>query len=384
MDPYNSFEKPQRVPYLPPEILIRIVAETEEFCCCLIHMLTKGKLKCEGFQDWTTVIYTRGVPNGDGTFTRGSIEALPLHHRCVFGTFQSHSALPHNPSDSFSVELKGWHVTKRDLVFDFGLKDDVVGELVRLERQLRECPILTMSELIREPDYKYFFLDQGILDTIPITSDPNHPEGSGTVNSGAYTHRLRQNDSHLVCQKIRHLILRATPKTGDDFIVIGNALLNQIEHLSVDAYRILQSLYLNQELAMLGMLDLEWALLQNLDTLCLDLTSLEVVLDFEELRPKFVQMGQHLHLKTLILLGVPCLAKFNDLGEEAWVTKLEDQDYCIPDPDPAIFSSDYKPGMISVLKQCLRPGGQIHFIADLKPGEPYWPVSGDDITTFDH
>ncbi|KAF4969068.1 hypothetical protein FSARC_3630 [Fusarium sarcochroum] len=383
MDPYTSFSEPQRVPYLPPEILIRIVAESEEFCCCLINLLTKGELKCEGFQDRTTVIYTRGTRNGDGTFNRGSIETLPLHHRCIFGTFQSHSAIPHNPSDGFSVELKRWHVTKRDLVFDFGIKDNVVSDLVRLERQIREFPILTMSQLIRDQDYKYAFLGQNIFDTIPIASDQDHSQRSGTASSGAYTQRLRRNDPLLVCQKIRHLMLRATPKTGDDFVTIGNELLGQVGHLAVNSYEIVHSLYLNQQLAMLSMLDLEWSLLENLETLCLDLTPLEVVSDFVELRPKFVKMGQHLNLKTLILLGVPCLAKFNDLGEEAWVAKLEDQDYCVPELDPEISFDDYKPGLISVLKECLRPGGQVHFIADLEPGESYWPGSGDEITIID-
>ncbi|KAF5027619.1 hypothetical protein F66182_290 [Fusarium sp. NRRL 66182] len=379
MESGNASSDPAPIPYLPPELMIRIIAESEEERCCLINLLTRGLLKCEGLQDFTTVKYTRGTLKANGKFNRGSIESFLLQHQCVFGNVRgtvkddAHlAAIPHSHMDELSVELRRWHLIKRDIIFDFAIKENegVADEVIRL---LDSSPYTgALFDILLHSKDALGFLDQDLLNKLPFADSPD-PEGGP---------RLKPNDSLLEYQRIRHMMLRSTELGHDGFWAIATQLARRDQRFANYVDMIASMLNGMETYSIQTMLDLNWSRLTGLDTLCLDLRNWAPIDEFTILRAKFSEMGKHLNLKTLIVLGLPCRARFDDLGEEAWVAKLEDEDYCIPISD--LYNDGFKPFALSVLKHCLRPGGQIHFISALTPGASYWPDAGEqDIEALD-
>lgn len=117
----------QSKPFLPPELSLRIIEESEEDCICLVNHLSRGQLRCDGgFQNHTTVIYTRGEKQRDGSLSRGRLGALPMQHRCVAGVIRASDtpALQFDPLDGYSHELEISHLTKRTIVAELGLDED--------------------------------------------------------------------------------------------------------------------------------------------------------------------------------------------------------------------------------------------------------------------
>ncbi|KAM0245216.1 hypothetical protein ACHAP5_005614 [Fusarium lateritium] len=374
--------EPANTPYLPPEILVPIIASSEEKQVCLVNLLSKGSLKCEEQHSHTTVIYIRGELGQDGKYARGSIEALPLRHRCVYGTVRENDepALPFNQADDLSVELQRWHLTNRVVVMDVAREEDIRGEAQRTKEEYRAEPWLPdlhdVARLVASSTQaKLNFWDKRIFDTIPLA---NHDESGNIgleVDNGAYVNRLRPGDNHLACEKIRHLMIRPFfTSTDKGYDIIEDQLQGQLKNYFRELM-LLNALELNYYGAMDFMFRLDWHLLKNLEVLCLDVTSVDINQRYSKFETSFVEMGRHLNLKTLILLGASCVARYDDKGKEAWVAALEDD---------AHVEGDAGLSLISLLKETLRPGGQIHCIDYLGPNNlwaPYGYLEESDLNS---
>ncbi|KAM0193411.1 hypothetical protein ACHAPI_007727 [Fusarium lateritium] len=374
--------EPANIPYLPPEILVPIIAYSEEKQVCLVNLLSSGSLKCEEQHSFTTVIYTRGDLDQDGKYTRGSIEALPLRHRCVYRNVRENSepAIPLNQADDLSIELQRWNLTKRVIVMDVGREEDIRKEAHRTKEEYRSEPWLPdlhdVARLVASSTQaKLNFWDKRIFDTIPLV---NHTESGNIgleVDNGAYVNRLRPEDDHLACEKIRHLMIRPFFKSTDKgYDIIEDELRGQLKNYFRELM-LLNALELNYYGAMDFMFRLDWHLLKNLEVLCLDVTSVDPNQRYPKIQANLVEMGRHLKLKTLILLGASCVARYDDKGKEAWVAALEDDAHVEGDDDHSL---------ISLLKETLRPGGQIHCIDYLGPENrwsPYAEAEESDLDT---
>jgi hypothetical protein len=130
----------------------------------------------------------------------------------------------------------------------------------------------------------------------------------------------------------------------------------------------------------LALLQLDWSLMTGLESLCLDLSGPWTDGPNAELKSFCVKMGSHLKLKTLVVLGLPVRQEYCKLGKDFWAKTLEKQEY-VPstvvkshsedsgesdesdesddDPDEELVGF---PTYIYWLKDCLQPGGQIHFV----------------------
>ncbi|SPJ79089.1 uncharacterized protein FTOL_07480 [Fusarium torulosum] len=199
--------EPANIPHLPPEVLVPIIAYSEETQCCLINLLSRGSLKCEEPHSFTTVIYTRGDCDQDGNYTRGA-----------------------NDNCNGSIKLE--------------------------------------------------------------------------IDNGAYTNRLRPEDSQLAYERIRHLIIRPVFNYMDKIDAI---ILDELEGQLGEyhpAMNLSWPIGSNYYRAMDLMLSIDWHLLKNLEVLCLDLTGVDPHWRYPEIQASFVEMGRHLKLKTLILPGL--------------------------------------------------------------------------------
>ncbi|KAF5574557.1 hypothetical protein FPANT_11710 [Fusarium pseudoanthophilum] len=370
------------VPFLPPELSLRIIEESEETPICLVNHLSKGWLKCDGgFQNHTTVIYTRGEKQRDGTMCRGKLEALPMQHRCIAGVIRPSEtpALPFDRSDDYSIELAISHLTKRTVVAEIGLDEDIANPVLNLDKHA--FPLYYYpTDFFNVRYLGYTLLDKQFLATVPIEigGDDNVRHLAGiTRDQTALTHRLRPADENLACEKIRHLMIRKN-KVSYSFIF---AKLNEIKD-DLDKVRSLlqwsSKLCGYRDELLLASLRPKWELLNHLDTLCIDMTRIGAMHGSPLLGIQIDKMARCLNLKTLILLGVPCMARYDcnipneeqkiEKVEEAWVAYLEDNS-----------THSYEESIITptnwlyVFKDLVRPGGQIHFIADIPPGLTYWP-----------
>jgi hypothetical protein len=326
--------EPANIPYFPPEVLVPIIAYSEQTQCCLINLLSKGSLKCEEPHSFTTVIYTRGDCDRDGNYTRGSIESLPFQHRCVYGTVRENSepVIPFNQADDLSVELQRWNLTKRVIVMDIESEEDIRKEVQRILREhlpkhgasnLNDVSSLINSSI----QAKLNFWDKRIFDTIPLANDNCNGSIKLEIDNGAYTNRLRPEDSQLACERIRHLMIRPVFNYMDKIdAIIVDELEGQLGEYH-PAINLAWPIGSNYYRAMDFMLRLDWPLLKNLEVLCLDLTGVDPHWRYSEIQARFGEMGRHLKLKTLILLGASGLARYDDKGKEAWVAALEDDKY---------------------------------------------------------
>ncbi|KAH7236722.1 uncharacterized protein BKA55DRAFT_543369 [Fusarium redolens] len=351
-------DTPRRtVPLLPPELTLRIIEESEEA------------------PEHTTVIYTRGDRKEDGTFTRGKLEVLPMQHRCVAGVIQASDtpALPFDPLDDYSVELQNSHFTKRTVVADLGLDENIVEYLLNLDKNALP-PYYHPYKLLNFRYAGYAFLDRRFIETIPIVIDGEQVRDLAgiTMNQTALTHRLRPDDEKLACEKIKHLMIRCKSFTPSDLSEILKELKSGLVTATDENKwsKWLRGYRLN---IMGAALCPKWELLTNLETLCLDMTGTVDKGNSVQLGLQTKKMARHLNLKTLILLGVPCLARYDfqnpngKEGEESWISYLEDKSTFISDVGVQTLNYLY------LFKDVMRPGGQIHFIAKMSPGTAYWP-----------
>ncbi|KAF5702453.1 hypothetical protein FMUND_13453 [Fusarium mundagurra] len=370
------------VPFLPPELSLRIIEQSEETSICLVNHLSRGKLRCDGgLQDHTTVIYTRGEKQKDGSLSRGRLEALPMQHRCVAGVIRASEtpALPFDHSDDYSVELAMSHLTKRTVVAELGLDEDIANPVLNLDKHAFP-PYYDPINFINVRYLGYTLLDKQFIATVPIEvgGDDNVRHLAGiNRNQTALTHRLRPDDENLACEKIRHLMIRPNKVS---YNIIFARLLEINDHLDKvrSLYKWSSKLCAYRDELLSSQLRPKWELLKNLDTLCIDMTGKIMLSESPLLGVQINKMARCLNLKTLILLGVPCLARYDckiqngeqgKKGEEAWVAYLEDNS------NFGYKGTTLKPtNWLYVFKDLVRPGGQIHLIADIAPGSPYWPA----------
>ncbi|CCT74455.1 uncharacterized protein FFUJ_10508 [Fusarium fujikuroi IMI 58289] len=293
----------QSKPFLPPELSLRIIEESEEDCICLVNHLSRGQLRCDGgFQNHTTVIYTRGEKQRDGSLSRGRLEALPMQHRCVAGVIRASDtpALQFDPSDGYSHELEISHLTKRTIVAELGLDEDIANPVLNLDKHAFP-PNYDPAIFINIRYIGYDLLDRHFIATVPVEiggdEDIRHLLGI-TREQTALTRRLHPDDEKLACQKIKYLMIRE-----------NNVSAGDVSHVWSD-------------------------MIETPDS--------------------------------------------KGGGEEAWVAYLEDNH------EFKWEAAQIKPiDWLYLLKDLVRPGGQIHFIADRAPNTPYWPGPRGRVEVFE-
>ncbi|RKL43459.1 hypothetical protein BFJ72_g4283 [Fusarium proliferatum] len=379
----------QSKPFLPPELSLRIIEESEEDCICLVNHLSRGQLRCDGgFQNHTTVIYTRGEKQRDGSLSRGRLEALPMQHRCVAGVIRASDtpALQFDPSDGYSHELEISHLTKRTIVAELGLDEDIANPVLNLDIHAFP-PNYDPAIFINVRYIGYDLLDRHFIATVPVEiggdEDIRHLLGI-TREQTALTRRLHPDDEKLACQKIKHLMIRENNVSAGDIRYAFNLLhgdLVTVREINRWSY------YLNgyrQELRTSPLIP-KWELLQNLETLCIDMTQQMTHQRAPLFGIQINKMARYLNLKTLILLGVPCLVRYDietpdskGGGEEAWVAYLEDNH------EFKWEAAQIRPiNWLYLFKDLVRPGGQIYFIADRALNTPYWPGPRGRVEVFE-
>ncbi|KAF4958369.1 hypothetical protein FGADI_2535 [Fusarium gaditjirri] len=373
----------RNVPFLPPELSLRIIEESEEASLCLVNHLSKGKLLCDGFQNHTTVIYTRGEKQKDGSLSRGRLETLPMQHRCVTGVIRVSDTpvLPFDRSDDYSVELEISHLTKRTVVAELGMDRDIATPVLNLDKHAYP-PHYDPYRLFGVYYLGYALLDRQFIATLPVEIGGGEARDllGITRNQTALTRRLRPDDEKLACEKIKHLMIRENSLSDGDI----NEILHQLKDDLVTVRNIHRwSAYVLRHRYELQCSPLcpKWELLKGLETLCIDMTAVMEHPIPPLMGIKIKQMARCLNLKTLILLGVPCLARYDfqtpngekegeeeENGQEAWVAYLEDNIYFR-------FEGIRRETLnyLYLFKDLVRPGGQIHFISDEAPCTPYWP-----------
>ncbi|KAF5595159.1 uncharacterized protein FSUBG_9216 [Fusarium subglutinans] len=366
------------IPFLPPELSLRIIQESEETPVCLVNHLSRGMLQCDGgLQDHTTVIYTRGEKQTDGALSRGRLEALPMQHRCVAGLIRPADtpALPFDPSDDYSLELEISHLTKRTVVAELGLDEDIANPVLNLDKHALP-PYYDPHKFINIRYVGYDLLNRHFIATVPIEiggDDDIRPLTGITRNQSALTHRLRPDDEKLACEKMKHLMIRESNLSEGHVLDTLTQLADNLVTVQ-DVNRWSAHLIIYRDVLRSSPLHPRWELLTNLETLCIDMTQQMMHHKSPLMGVQINKMARHLNLKTLILLGTPCRARFDymtpngEAGEEAWVTYLENN---------LDLGYDATHGRainyLFLFKNLVRPGGQIHFIADRAPGTAYWP-----------
>ncbi|KAF4336114.1 hypothetical protein FBEOM_10050 [Fusarium beomiforme] len=347
------------------------------------HRITESEEVPVCLQNYILVIYTHGEENEDQTFSRGRLEALPLQHRCIFGTIQNpnNPVLPLNLSDE--DEMEGDIGINPVVVVDLGLDDDIAEQMLTLDRNIHP-PYSAPYELLSFEASGYSFMDRRVFEAVPLMTDAENLlqlAGIAPETEIALTRRSPPSDEELACSRIKHLVIRRKDLRHRDF----NAIMAKLEAgIRNEADLPLWREYLtNYCYSLLGAgLCLEWDLLQNLETLVLDLTGQLGREYMDWLEQQASWMSEYLNLKTLILVGMPCLARYDvkhsngRSGEEFWVSYLEDIPG-VPVPTPA--GDGLAVIFLSFFKDLMRPGGQIHFLDHLEPGDYLWPGPVDEI-----
>ncbi|KAG5783029.1 hypothetical protein H9Q73_003354 [Fusarium xylarioides] len=220
-----------------------------------------------------------------------------------------------------------------------------------------------------------------IMDDLPFAIDAYG--GVDGPNRNAYLKKLHANDDRLACQRRGHVMILTSPWVLEDEeledMKVHEYLISQVSHLMDTDMHIAfhHVLFRRREADRLALLQLDWSLMTGLESLCLDLSGPWTDGPNAALESFCVQMGMHLKLKTLVVLGLPVRQEYCKLGKDFWAKTLENQEY-VPstvvkshsedsdeseesdiDPDEELVGF---PTYIFWLKECLQPGGQIHFV----------------------
>lgn len=373
-DPSTSLTKP--LPSLPPEIILKILNMAIDAPRCLVKELC-NEYHCEGFQEETTVIYTRGHPDETGRFSRGHIAYLPVQHLCIFDAPVA-DQVPRDflrvPGDSsWDDELWRHHIATRMHVFERKWRPGIVDEVIAEGVPHNRVPLLAVTE----SDY---------FDMIPFHPSVTFFEKKLDPNARPYIARLTADDSLLECQHMRHLMIkgrwgRSTEEMKENTLKGRDLQLHPVDELAVT-----HAIKINLRFHAENVLRVNWALMANLETLFIDLTSIEPDLRKVEQAELFRKMARHLNLKTFVVAGAhvnmdvegaifddPDVDAHENMSNEElttiWVGMLED--------NPMV---DYCRSYVHFFKECLRPGGQLHLIFDAEPGSYEWPVPDDIIS----
>ncbi|RSL67414.1 hypothetical protein CEP54_003266 [Fusarium duplospermum] len=343
---------------------------------CWIGEALENEMTCEEHSEYfSTIVYTRGeleksIPGSNATtdgYLRGKIEVLPSEKSCIFDCpiANKEELISHHSANHLHVydRFKGEEYIERlldqaqEILGDLKerVADEVPGgdDIDALDAALEKLIIVDFTKVVEETP----LLSTRLLDNVPFSIDLFG--GQNGPNAQAWTRRFKQDDPLLECQHMRHLMIRKgdrlLPSTvADDvrrtFSRIPLLQLGDIDHVALERYcRDRDALF-----------DLEWSLLSNLESLCLDLRGIP-----EERRKSiealFVKMGRHLRLKTLVLIGVPHLIDFNSVGSKEYVAQQEDEEFLVFPGDEHNSPTELT-NYVHFLKECLRPGGELRLI----------------------
>ncbi|KAM0350675.1 hypothetical protein ACHAPU_003164 [Fusarium lateritium] len=135
------------------------------------------------------------------------------------------------------------------------------------------------------------------------------------------------------------------------------------------------ALVLHSHYAMDTTLYLDWPLLKNLEVLSLDMGDM-ISGRSESFKVRLVQMAQHLNLKSLILYGVSYeVNRFERKDGEAWLSALEGDKIDEESGSPRAGLNGWTPCLMKLFRGCSRPGGQIHFVNDVKDYQAFHSTS---------
>ncbi|KAJ4169536.1 hypothetical protein NW754_016565 [Fusarium falciforme] len=332
---------------------------------CWISEALDGEMTCRKHSEYfSTIVYTRGelqkpTSGLDGRtdgYLRGKIEVVPSEKSCIFDLpIADRKGIPGccfprcspEKETCFREELINHHFANRVHVYDRfkgeeymerlldkaavmldGIKKRVSeapkgGDIKSLDAAIEALTVVDFTEVVEETP----LLSTRLLDNVPFSVDLFG--GQNGPNAQAWTRRL--NAPHFSS-------------------LIPLQQLGDIDHVAVERY--CRDRY--------ALFDLEWSLLSNLESLCLDIRGINE----ERHRPLetlFVKMGKHLRLKTLVLIGVPHLIDFNSVGSKEYVAQQEDDEFLVFPGDkhnPSTELTNY----IHFLKECLCPGGELRLV----------------------
>ncbi|UPK97723.1 hypothetical protein LCI18_008658 [Fusarium solani-melongenae] len=382
---------------------------------CWISEALDGKMTCQQHSEYfSTIVYTRGelqkpTPGPDGRtdgYLRGKIEVSPPEKSCIFDCpIANREGMPWccfprcSPEKEtiFWEELKNHHFANRVHVYDRFKRDEYEERLLGqalvsldgIEKRVSEAPkggdikpleaaiealtIVDHTDVVKETPFlstrlvdnvtevvkETPFLSSRLLDNVPFSVDLFG--GQKGPNALAWTRRRKPDDSLLECQHIRHLMIR-----GGDVLLFSIAPCTlsslaspqkfaDINHAAVERYCHDRD----------ALFDLEWSLLRNLESLCLDIRG--ILEDRRQhLEALFVKMGKHLRLKTLVLIGVPHLIDFNSVDSKGYVAQQEDDEFLVFPGDEHNSDTELT-NYIHFLKECLRPGGELRLVVPNPP-----------------
>ncbi|KAL9574750.1 hypothetical protein ACKAV7_001162 [Fusarium commune] len=353
------------LPTLPKEIILKILTEITQ----------------KNFSDYYTVIYTRGHTDRDGLFGQGQIESIPLQHKCIYKAPVIDGEIDFlTPTNlSWKLALEKNRVLHQLHVYDRYLNPDLVEPMRALwSRHNNPHPDL---EAFRRDAGHLLVLTGDIMDDLPFDIDVYG--GIDGPNRNAYVKKLHANDDLLACQRRGHVMILSSPWTvegelSDDFEEHEYLISQVSDRLDANMHVAFHhALFHRRDADRLALLQLDWSLMTGLESLCLDLSGPWTDGPNEGLKSFCVKMGMHLKLKTLVVLGLPVRQDYCKLGKDFWVKTLENQEYVpstvakshFEDSDESDEGDDDSddelvgfPTYIYWLKECLQPGGQIHFV----------------------
>ncbi|KAF5668437.1 hypothetical protein FCIRC_9652 [Fusarium circinatum] len=341
------------LPILPNEITLKILIETTQ----------KSQL------------------DRDGVFGQGQIESIPLRHKCIYKTPVVDGEINFMTSGNLSWKqaLEKHRLLHQLHVYDRYLNPDLVASMRALWSRHNNGN-LDLGAFRREAG-NLLVLTGDLMDDIPFSTETYG--GTNGPNRNAHIKKLHPNDDHLTCQRRGHVMILTSPWASEDEELEEmrehECYISQVSHnMNADMHIAFHHvLFRRREADRLALLQLDWSLMTGLQSLCLDLSGPWTDGPNEALKSFCVQMGMHLKLKTLVVLGLPVRQEYCKLGKDFWAKTLENQEY-VPstvvkshseDSDESDESDDDPdeelvgfPTYIYWLKECLQPGGQIHFV----------------------
>ncbi|KAL2685596.1 hypothetical protein Neosp_006696 [[Neocosmospora] mangrovei] len=361
---------------------------------CWISEAIQDEMTCKEHREYfSTIVYTRGElerptsnPYERKEYLRGKLEVLPPEKSCILDLpIANREGIPGYCFPQCSSEKETClreepichHFANRIHVYDRFKSEEYMESLLDkakvivgdIQKRVSEAPkgddiksfdaalealtIVDFADVVAETP----LLSTRLLDNVPFP--PFVHGGKDGPNAQAWTRRLDPKDPLLECEHIRHLMIRkgdrllpSTVAQGvrNTFSRIPLLQLEDIDHAALERYcRDRDSLF-----------DLEWRLLRDLETLCLDIRG--IIEDRRRsLEDLFVKMGRRLRLKTLVLIGVPQLIDFNLVGSKEYVAQQEDDKFLVfpgDEHNPPVELTNY----IHFLKECLRPGGELRLV----------------------